>query len=143
MNTSFKRISLWSLVVIVDRVQQSAHDQVQHRNAMTNPDAHRLWSSTETRLRFEGSAAERESLAAESNRVIDHCLKQTEVDRKIRVGFAIESDVVADGRLAVFDGRDEPQQRIVFPQDGELHVVAELCSQCWQERNGQRHESQR
>jgi hypothetical protein len=28
--------------VVVNRVQQAAHDQIQHRNAVTNPDTHRI-----------------------------------------------------------------------------------------------------
>ena len=45
----FERISFWRLFVIVDCVQQAPDDQVQHRDAMTNPNAHWMGTSAETR----------------------------------------------------------------------------------------------
>jgi hypothetical protein len=46
----FERISFGWFFVIVDCVKQAANDQVHHRNAVTNPDAHRIGTSAETRF---------------------------------------------------------------------------------------------
>ena len=51
--------------MIVDRVQQSAHDQVQHGNAVANPDAHRIGARAETCFGFECRASKRETFATE------------------------------------------------------------------------------
>ena len=52
-----KRIALRWLFMIVNRVQQPTHDQIQHRDAMTYPNTHRIGPRPETRLRLERGAA--------------------------------------------------------------------------------------
>ena len=53
-----ERIALRWFFVIVDRVEQPADDQVEHRDAMANPDTHRVGACAETRFRFERGATE-------------------------------------------------------------------------------------
>ena len=76
---------------------------------MTNPDAEWVGPSAETRFWFERSAAERKSPATELYGVVNHRLKETEVDGEIRVSLPVKPYVIADRSLTVPHGSYKTQ----------------------------------
>jgi hypothetical protein len=56
-------------------MEQTADDHIKHGDAMSNPEAKWLGSSTQTRFWFKSCAAEGKSTATELYRVVDHLLK--------------------------------------------------------------------
>src|SRR5688500_19972483 len=105
-------------------MQQSTNDQIQHRNPVANPDAHRIGTCAETGFWFESRAAQRQPRAAERDRMTNHRLQQAEVDRDVSISSAIESDVVAYGSFSVFHRRYKPQQRLASFLTCQALVVA-------------------
>src|SRR4026207_43192 len=138
---SLEWVALGRLFVIVDRVQQAAHDQVQHRDAMANPDAHRIGTGAKTCFRLERRATEGETFTAQRDRMTNHRLKQAKVDRKLCIGLAVETDVIANCSLTIFHSGDKSQHLSVAFQNCKAHIVAETFRKRWEKSDRQRYQS--
>src|SRR5688572_31853999 len=62
-------------------------------------------------------------------------VKEPEVDRNLGISVLVESDVVADGSLTIFERSDETHNLALTPQ----HRAAEVASQC---RRSEEHTSE-
>lgn len=101
----FKGVSFRRLVVMRDGVKQSAYEYVEHRNAVPDPDAHRIRTRAKPRFRFQRRSPQRQFSATELDRIVDYGLKQTKVDRSSGICFAVEADVVPNRRLTITNSR--------------------------------------
>src|SRR6185436_8545702 len=101
-----------------DRLHQAAEKNIHCGNAMPNPDVKWHGLCTKAGFGFQRRTAERDLAATHLNSILNDGLKQTEVNGKLAVRMAVESDVVTNSRIAVPQGRDEAENFLLLPNHG-------------------------
>jgi hypothetical protein len=115
----------------VRNVADDAFDQqIESRNAVAQPQFDRLRRGAETRLRFEGGAAERQAPAAELERAFDRGLQQAQIDRRLGGRFPIEADLIADRGVAIAQRVDEADESLAVAHHGRLQRIAGTAGEC-------------
>ena len=126
VGTSLKRVSFGSFGM-GNSAQQTSQEPVHRRHPMAQPDRHRLRLCAQGRFGLESGAAEREPFAAPFNRVVDGCVKETQVQRQpFARGGTVETDIPGDGCVAIAYRRHKPKDFILAPD----HCAAKILAGC-------------
>lgn len=109
-----------------DGAKDAAEEPVYYGGAVAEVNGHGFGFGAEGGFGFEGGAAEGEAFAAPVDGGGNGGVEEAEVNGDAGGGgFAIESDVIADGGVAVAEGGDEAEDLVVAADDGAGEIVAE------------------